>query len=113
MKELIEKKIFEIVTACRQARIEIGLHDLEPEGRNKVIDEMLHRAIIKANELEAALKPRTIESAPKNGAWFLAWKGLWVIVAWDNSLEEFIDDDYEAQRSLTHWLPLPSDGGEE
>lgn len=62
---------------------------------------------------KAALSLRPIEEAPRDGTWFLAWKGLWVIVAWDNSLEEFIDDDYEAQRSLTHWLPLPSmDGGE-
>lgn len=122
MKEL-SKAFFEIITAVRQARIEIGLHELEPEGRNKVIDEMLHRSIIKTKELEAALSPRLIEEAPEE--WF---DGRSVLV-WDDEYERtfigmFVSplgwvvderglDSLTQLHCVTKVLPLPSmDGGE-
>lgn len=52
-----------------------------------------------------------IETAPKDGATFLAWDGFCCLGAWYPYGEEFlfwaIDGDEISAEDITHWQPAP------
>jgi Lar family restriction alleviation protein len=75
----------------------------------RLVDAEASAAAIAAWNQRSAWQP--IETAPRDGAWILAWDGSQQLILWwsDRLSGWTFNNDWEIlEESVTHWQPLPS-----
>lgn len=84
-------------------------HDLESYCAG-YIDRGYAAPVQSAGQEAVAWRP--VETAPKDGTWFLAWRKHEtkpLMLRWDAAYAEFENADGDHVYHVTHWMPLPRD----